>query len=118
MTGARLDIDDPQLPFEQVAAKIRAAIEADELRVGEQLESVRTLAQEYGVSTGTIQRAVRALREEGLVTSWQGRGAFVRRKPGEPEPVDDASTGELRRIVEGLAARLDEIERQLAELRG
>lgn len=110
MASAQLNLDDPQQPFEQVAAKIRAAIDAGELQVGEQLMSIRTLAHEHGVSTGTVQRAVRLLREEGLVTSWQGRGAFVRRRPSDPDHDEDSGLAELRRIVESLADRVAALE--------
>jgi DNA-binding GntR family transcriptional regulator len=126
MPAEPLNLDDPQQPFEQIAAQIRGAISAGELQVGQQLKSVRALADEYGVSAGTAQRAIRALRDEGLVTSWQGRGAYVRRKPGEPEGDGPRAVGErdsqpggdiddLRRTVESLTSRVEAIERQLAE---
>ncbi|TNC20890.1 GntR family transcriptional regulator [Amycolatopsis alkalitolerans] len=124
MSSERLDLDDPQRPFEQIAAKLRAAIDTGELQPGQQLKSVRALAVEYGVSGGTVQRALGALRDEGLVTSWQGRGAYVRRKPAEAGGKDarpsgprgntpDADLDQLRRTVESLASRVEAIEQQL-----
>ena len=86
MTSTSLDLDNPQQPSHQVAANLRAEIASGSLPVGQRLKSVRDLAREYGVSTGTVQQALRALRAEGLITTWQGRGTFVRaRKEDLPE---------------------------------
>jgi DNA-binding GntR family transcriptional regulator len=112
MPASSLDLDDPQPPYQQVAAKIRAAIASDELPVGEQLKSVRELAQEHGVSTGTVQQALRVLRAEGVITSWQGRGTFVRKQPGETEP----ETIDGPAIMAHLDAILDRIQRLEAQV--
>jgi GntR family transcriptional regulator len=47
---------------------------------GSQLPSGRDLAAEYGVSHSTIQRAVAALRERGILVGRPGRGVFVSEK--------------------------------------
>lgn len=44
---------------------------------GERIPSEPALAQEFGVSRGTVERAIRALVEEGLLVRQQGRGTFV-----------------------------------------
>ena len=46
------------------------------MEVGAMLPSVRTLMQTYGVSDGTVKRALRELRDEGLITTYQGRGSY------------------------------------------
>lgn len=43
---------------------------------GNMLPSVRSLMQTYGVSDGTVKRAMRELREQGLVKTYQGRGSY------------------------------------------
>ena len=40
------------------------------------LPSVRSLMQTYGVSDGTVKRAMRELREQGLIKTYQGRGSY------------------------------------------
>jgi DNA-binding GntR family transcriptional regulator len=44
---------------------------------GRILPSVRSLMQTYEVSDGTVKHALRQLRDEGLIITYQGRGSFV-----------------------------------------
>lgn len=114
MSGTPLDLDDPQQPYRQVAGRLRAAIASGEIAVGERLGSVRQIAREYQVSAGTVQQALRVLREEGLITTWQGRGTFVRADAtsnGDPGAVD------LVQQVDDLRGRLGRLEDEVAALR-
>jgi DNA-binding GntR family transcriptional regulator len=61
--------------YEQLAAILRGQIERGEL--AGRVPSVKTLTQQYGVAQGTAERALRLLRDEGLVQSRIGRGHFV-----------------------------------------
>ena len=61
--------------YVQLASILRARIEAGEL--SGRLPAVKDLQQQYEVAQGTAERAFALLREEGLVTSGQGRGHFV-----------------------------------------
>ena len=70
-----IDAASPEWPYQQVAARIRERIAAGEL--GPRLPSYMTLAHELGVSPMTVQRAIGALRDEGLVVTVPGRGTFV-----------------------------------------
>jgi len=60
-----------------VAADLRRRINAGTLPPGSQLPSIVNLAAEYRTSTGTIQKALAMLREEGLVVSVASYGTFV-----------------------------------------
>lgn len=53
-----------------------------EARPGERLPPAKNLAAELGVSTNTVLRALRLLREEGLLGLRRGRGVSV---SGTPE---------------------------------
>lgn len=79
-----LDPDDPRPPFQQVANALRAAILTRKLSPGDQLPSGTDLAKTYGVSRGTVQDALRVLKNEGLVVSRQGSGVFVRERAERP----------------------------------
>jgi GntR family transcriptional regulator len=62
---------------EQVAAQIRRAIADGEARPGERLPPARDLAAVIGVNTNTMLRALRALRDEGLLEFRRGLGVRV-----------------------------------------
>jgi GntR family transcriptional regulator len=78
-TNRTLEIDhsSPVPLHEQVAAAIRRAIVGGEARPGERLPPARDLAAVLGVNANTVFRALRALREEGLVEFRRGRGVSV-----------------------------------------
>ncbi|HEY1057624.1 MAG TPA: GntR family transcriptional regulator [Limnobacter sp.] len=54
---------------------------------GDSLPNEKRLAERFGVSIGTIRRAIENLESAGLVQKMQGLGTFVRSKP-----VGDANT--------------------------
>jgi GntR family transcriptional regulator len=70
-----LDPDSPVPYFEQLAGILRAQIETGRIRG--KLPSETTLTQEYGVSRGTVRRAVELLINDGYVRISRGRGTFV-----------------------------------------
>jgi GntR family transcriptional regulator len=81
MTGTMypvdVDRDDPALLHEQVATQIRQAIAEGEATPGDRLPPARHIAAVIGVSTNTVLRALRLLRDEGLLELRQGRGTRV-----------------------------------------
>ena len=74
-----IDRRGPVPAYQQVADVIAARIEAGELEVDGPIPSEETMRQEYGVSRGTVRRAVEELRERGLGYTvpqrWQEQGA-------------------------------------------
>jgi GntR family transcriptional regulator len=71
-----VDPNAAEWPYQQVAAQLREQISSG--AIGPRLPSAMVLAEQMGVAPNTVQRAVRVLREEGLIYSVPGRGTFVR----------------------------------------
>jgi GntR family transcriptional regulator len=65
----------------QVAAEIRRAIANGEAKPGDRLPPARDLAAELGVNRNTVLRALRLLRDEGLLDFTRGRGVHVTGSP-------------------------------------
>jgi DNA-binding transcriptional regulator YhcF (GntR family) len=77
MLHVKVDRDEPLGLHEQVAAEIRRAIAEGEAEPGDRLPPARDLAAVLGVNTNTVLRALRALRDEGLLEFRRGRGITV-----------------------------------------
>jgi len=80
-----LDRGDPSHLHEQVAAEIRRAIAEGEANPGDRLPPARHLAAVMGVNTNTVFRALRALRDEGLLEMAPRRGIRVVGTPAQGE---------------------------------
>lgn len=77
MAAFRVDRCDSTLLHDQVAAEIRRAIADGEAKPGERLPPARDLAAVLGVNSNTVLRALRMLREEGLLEFRRGHGITV-----------------------------------------
>lgn len=85
MLGVNIDRDDPAHLHEQVAAEIRRAIAEGEAKPGDRLPPARHLAAVLGVNTNTVFRALRTLRDEGLLELRPRRGIRVVGTPADGE---------------------------------
>jgi GntR family transcriptional regulator len=85
LLDVNIDRDDPAHLHEQVAAEIRRAIAEGEAKPGERLPPARHLAAVMGVNTNTVLRALRTLRDEGLLEMRPRRGIRVVGTPEESE---------------------------------
>ena len=94
---------DPRSPtplYAQIAARLRIAVAAGELRPGDALPSVRRLAAQLRINPATVVQAYRDLEADGFVELRQGAGTFVR----EVAPARRA--GERVRQASALVRRL------------
>ena len=110
MSEPRLGIDQssPVPLHEQVGGAIRRAIADGEAAPGERLPPARDLAAVLGVNANTVLRALRTLRDEGLLEFRRGRGVTVAGgAPGRTELVDRAR--ELVALARELGYRPDEL---------
>jgi GntR family transcriptional regulator len=63
--------------FRQVVDQIRLAVATGRLAEGEQLPSVRLLAERLLVNPNTIAKAYSELARERVIDAWRGRGVFI-----------------------------------------
>ncbi|HEY7431910.1 MAG TPA: winged helix-turn-helix domain-containing protein [Streptosporangiaceae bacterium] len=66
------------LEYMRVAEGIAGQIETGELRPGDKLPAEHAIAAEYGVAYSTARRAMKELRDRGLIETIWGKGTFVR----------------------------------------
>jgi GntR family transcriptional regulator len=100
----------------QLMQQIRHAAESGVLKDGDQLPSIRALAEELVVSPNTVVKAYAELEHEGLVELRQGSGAFIslsRRARSVMDHIESASrrAGELIDELRDEGLRDDEIRR-------
>ena len=77
MLSVKVDRTDSLELHEQVAGEIRRAIADGEAKPGQRLPPAKDLAAVLEVNTNTILRALRVMRDEGLLEFRRGRGITV-----------------------------------------
>jgi GntR family transcriptional regulator len=77
MMDVHVDANNPTPLHEQVAGDLRRAIAEGEALPGERMPPARDLAAVLGVNSNTVLRALRQLRDEGLLEFRRGRGVTV-----------------------------------------
>ena len=71
------NFDEKSPIYIQIAKHIKMKIISQEIKSGDQLPTVRELAEEAGVNPNTMQRAFSELEQEGMVFSKRTSGRFV-----------------------------------------
>lgn len=64
--------------YEQITIQIKTMVMNGQLKEGDPLPSMRTLAKELRISVITTKRAYEDLEKDGFITSVVGKGSFVR----------------------------------------
>lgn len=102
--------------YETIALQIKARIDSGELRRGDMLPSEADLAEQFGISRGSIREALRMLEMLGLVESQTGKRTIVTgslidtvsenlKSLGEVDSSEAMHLHEIRCIIEpGVAA--------------
>lgn len=115
MRIVKVDRQDPTDLYQQVAAELRRAIADGEAKPGERLPPAKDLAAVLDVNTNTVLRALRDLRDEGLLEFRRGRGITVAGTPEKGAVIAQAKAllefarrhgyrpDELARIIQDLA---------------
>ncbi|RSS44519.1 GntR family transcriptional regulator [Streptomyces sp. WAC07061] len=99
----------------QIAEDIVQQVRAGVLKPGDQVPSEAEMVERYGVSGGTVRKAMLEIRASGLVDTRHGKGSYVKDRP----PVRHRSSDRFRRSLRqgGKAAYLAESEQSGATAR-
>jgi DNA-binding transcriptional regulator YhcF (GntR family) len=90
MRNVKVDRDSALGLHEQVAGELRRAIAEGEAKPGERLPPAKDLAAVLGVNTNTVLRALRTLRDEGLLDFHRGHVIKVTGTPQQSAVVERA----------------------------
>ena len=107
MADVKVSRDDPLAFHQQVAAELRRAIADGEALPGERLPPAKDIAAVIGVNTNTVLRALRTLRDEGLLDFRRGRRVTVTGNPQTTELLIRAR--ELVHLARSHGYRTDEL---------
>lgn len=89
----------------QLVEQVKHAIETGALRAGDQLPSIRPLAEELVINANTVAKAYRELEREGVVELKQGAGAFV----ADTAPARQGGAEKFRGVQPLVAKTVDEL---------
>lgn len=92
--------------YEQVLYAARKAILSGSMKPGDSFPSVREIAAHLRINPNTVQKALTALKAEGLVETVPGIGNRVRESP-EPRPAERAAL--LEEQLEALVLRAHQL---------
>ena len=106
--------------YQILADELRRSIGNDEYKPGDRLPSESELCANYGVSRGTVVRAIEQLVSEGVVHRRQGAGSFVarpslRRRAGKLLSFSESAAGEGLRSTQSLLSIEPATDERVAE---
>ncbi|MGA2006303.1 MAG: GntR family transcriptional regulator [Solirubrobacteraceae bacterium] len=107
MLYGKINPSEPTPLYLQAAAEIRRAIADGEAGPGDRLPLAKDLAMILGVNTNTVLRALRTLRDEGLLEFRRGRGITVAGTPQRGAVL--RSVNELVEFARAQGYRRDEL---------
>lgn len=79
-----IDLHDRTPIYLQIVERIKHMVAVGALSPGDQLPTVRRLADDLGVNFNTVARAYALLNNDHVISTQQGRGTYVRQRTGEP----------------------------------
>lgn len=112
----KIDVQSGAPIYIQVVERVKHMIAAGELRPGDQLPTVRQLAQDLVVNPNTIARAYALLDQAGIISTQQGRGTYVREHPDE-NGLARMREDKLRGLVDRVIVEALSLGYELGEIR-
>src|SRR5574338_1602176 len=104
--------------YTQIVNQIQAQVIGGVLKPGDQLPTVRALAEELRVNFNTVARAYRLLDEARIISTQQGRGTYITALP--PPTVTEKLRREALEVLTqryiSEALRLDFSKNEISEM--
>ncbi|MGE5224968.1 MAG: GntR family transcriptional regulator [Omnitrophica WOR_2 bacterium] len=79
----RVDFRANEPIYLQIAGQIEQLVAQGELKLGDQLPTVRELATELRINFNTVTRAYNVLDQARLISTQRGRGTYIWEKPSQ-----------------------------------
>src|SRR5215831_16142394 len=79
----KLDNKDPMPIYAQLERAIKFAVATGQLRVGDQLPTVRQLAVDLRINANTVAKVYAELERVGMLETKRGVGTFIQAHPAE-----------------------------------
>lgn len=104
----KLDFRSTEPIYLQIASQVEQLVAQGELKLGDQLPTVRELATELRINFNTVSRAYRVLDETRLISTQRGRGTYIWEQPTEEtmRQLRKKSLEELARTYRNQATQL------------
>ncbi len=104
----KLDFRSNESIYLQIARQVEQLVAAGQLKLGDQLPTVRELATELRINFNTVGRAYRVLDETRLISTQRGRGTYIWEQPTEEtmKQLKKKSLEELSRAYRNQVAQL------------
>lgn len=114
----RLDFHSGLPIYTQIVNQIQSQLANGILMPGDQLPTVRALAQELRVNFNTVARAYRILDEARVISTQQGRGTYITEipPPKVSEKLRNESLATLTQRFISEAIRLGFSEREISQM--
>lgn len=114
----RLDFHSGLPIYTQIVNQIQSQLANGRLKPGDQLPTVRALAQELRVNFNTVARAYRILDEARIISTQQGRGTYITEipPPNISEKLRNESLEALTQRFISEAFRLGFFEKEISQM--
>lgn len=117
-----LDYSNGTPIYRQIIDQIRFGIASGQLKVGEQLPTVRALAVELKVNLNTVSKAYKELEIKNILTTQQGSGTFINQadhviQEGERENKLKEICSQFSSVALSYGFSIEEIIRELKSIK-
>ncbi len=102
--------------YTQIVNQVQAQVVSGILKHGDQLPTVRALAEELRVNFNTVARAYRILDEARIISTQQGRGTFITEIP-PPKIKEKLRQETLEALTQRFISEATRLEFSKAEIR-